>query len=71
VEVAQGDLLAGVAVLRGGTCQALKTDRCLIRTRRMAELTPFLRAPLLDEADLAINEKSSDNNEVRPRFSGR
>jgi hypothetical protein len=23
------------------------------------------------DADLAINQKSSDNNEVRPRFSGR
>src|SRR5260221_713339 len=48
----------------------LRGWRCLIRTRRMAELTPFLRAPVVDDADLAINQKSSDNNEVRPRFSG-
>lgn len=45
--------------------------RRLTRTRRMAELTPFLRAPVVDDADLAINQKGSDNNEVRPRFSGR
>jgi hypothetical protein len=28
-------------------------------------------ALVVDDADLAINQKSSDNNEVRPRFSGR
>ena len=49
----------------------LRGWRCLIRTRRMAELTPFLRAPVVDDADPAINQKNSDNNEVRPRFSGR
>ena len=37
----------------------------------LAELTLFLRAPVVGHGDLAINQKGSDNNEVRPRFSGR
>src|SRR6266704_2649826 len=48
----------------------LRGWRCLIRTRRMAELTPFLRAPVVDDADLAINQKSSDKTKFDHDFPG-
>src|SRR6516225_8654526 len=40
----------------------LRGWRCLIRMRRMAELTPLLRAPVVGNADLAINQKSSSGH---------
>src|SRR5215475_11905026 len=49
----------------------LRGWRRLIRTRRMAELTAIPSRSSSRPADLAINHKRSDNNEVRPRFSRR